>query len=101
MGQSYIWGGSDWIPSSEYVRREPKRSGLPTPMLSRDGMEPVQSMLDGKFYDSKSALRATYRAAGVEEVGNDSSRLKTKAPFKPDRAGIRQSILKAKEKLTL
>lgn len=36
-----------------------------------DTMAPVQSMVDGKKYDSKSALRRHYRAAGVYEVGND------------------------------
>lgn len=57
-------------------RLEPKRSDLPCPGLASDVMEPVQSQLDGRLYDSKSALRASYRAAGVTEVGNDASRLK-------------------------
>ncbi|UPK02389.1 hypothetical protein [Bradyrhizobium sp. 170] len=39
-------------------------------------MDPVQSQLDGRMYDSKSALRATYRATGVTEVGNDPVRLR-------------------------
>lgn len=54
----------------------PKRSDLPCPRLASDVMEPLQSQLDGKMYDSKSALRRTYRAAGVTEVGNDPARLR-------------------------
>jgi hypothetical protein len=57
-------------------RLEPKRSDLPCPRLASDHMAPVQSQLDGRMYDSKSALRATYRAAGVIEVGNDPARLR-------------------------
>lgn len=48
------------------------RSGLPAPMLIRDAIDPLMGMHDGKLYDSKSALRASYRAAGVEELGNDA-----------------------------
>jgi hypothetical protein len=64
------------IPAPLKVRLEPKRSDLPCPRLASDVMEPVQSQLDGRMYDSKSALRATYRAAGVTEVGNDPARLR-------------------------
>jgi hypothetical protein len=49
------------------------RSDLAAPMLIRDSMDPVKSMLDGKMYDSKRGLRRTYREAGVIEVGDDKS----------------------------
>jgi hypothetical protein len=69
------------------VRSEPKRSDLPCPRIASDIMSPVQSQLDGKIYDSKSALRATYRSAGVIEVGNDPARLKPRQkPPVEDRA---------------
>jgi hypothetical protein len=64
-------------------------------MVIVDTMDPVQSQLDGKLYDSKAALRATYRRAGVVEVGNDPQRM---APFKkkrPDRKAIVTSVEKA------
>ena len=67
------------------------------PMLALDTMEPVQSMLDGKMYDSKAALRATYKAAGVTEVGNDPSIMDPK-PFekpKPDRKKIKEAVGRA------
>lgn len=77
---------------------EPKRSHLPTPYAVSDSMDAVQSQLDGKFYDSKSALRATYKAAGVIEVGNDAQRLRKRPKTLPDKQGIRDSIKKAVER---
>lgn len=76
-------------------RAAPKRSHLPAPMINTDTMPETQSMLDGKYYTSKSALRATYRAAGVEEVGNDPARLRRRKRPKIDRKAIRDSIDKA------
>jgi hypothetical protein len=73
------------------------RSDLPAPMLIIDTMEPVQSMLDGKMYDSKSELRRTYKHAGVTEVGNDPQRLKStvREKSKPDRRKIKEAVQKA------
>lgn len=68
---------------------------LPVPNVIADTMEPVQSMLDGRMYTSKSALRSTYKAAGVVEVGNDPARLRPKKKAKPDRKAIRDSLAKA------
>lgn len=53
------------------------RSSFPCPRIVSDTVEPIQSMADGKFYTSLSALRRTYRAdsnpQGEEyiEVGNE------------------------------
>jgi hypothetical protein len=47
-------------------------------------------MLDGRVYDSKSNLRRTYKAAGVEEIGNEAPG-KVEKP-KADRAGIREEL---------
>jgi hypothetical protein len=88
----------DWSKEIEVVRKEalpPKRSSLPAPRIMSDTMEPVQSMLDGKMYTSKSALRATYRAGGVVEVGNDPARFKKPQKQKPDRVKIKQTLEKA------
>jgi hypothetical protein len=79
----------------EDIRVEPQRSSLPAPMLISDTMEPIQSMVDGRFYTSKAVLRASYRAAGVVEVGNDPARLKPKPKPQPNRKAIRQSVEKA------
>lgn len=61
---------SDW-PAECWQPKRVARGDFPLPLLNRDGMDPIQSMLDGQMYDSKSALRRTYKAAGVIEVGND------------------------------
>jgi hypothetical protein len=74
---------------------EGARSDLPFPRIMSDVMEPVQSMLDGRMYDSKSALRATYRAAGVIEVGNDPARLRPRQRRKVDRRAVKDTIERA------
>lgn len=68
------------------------RSDLSGPMVISDAVE-VRSMVDGKVYDSKSRLRRSYRDHGVIEVGNEP--LKPKAPPKPDRMAVRDSVRKA------
>ncbi|WP_181763427.1 hypothetical protein [Mesorhizobium sp. B2-4-15] len=73
----------------------PKRAALPAPMINSDTMSETQSMLDGKYYTSKSALRATYRVAGVEEVGNDPARLRRRKKPKVDRKAIKDTLHKA------
>ena len=40
-------------------------------MMNLDTMDPVQSMTNGLYYDSKSALRCDYKRAGAIEGGND------------------------------
>lgn len=91
------WHEIDAWPHNCMPERNWNRSDLPGPMVIRDTMDPVQSMLDGKMYDSKANLRATYRAAGVTEVGNDPSIVNPK-PFKkprPDRQAIKAAVGKA------
>lgn len=99
----------EWIDTGTgrqtYRRRvEPnmRRSELPFPMLIADAIEPTQSMADGKFYESKQALRRTYRAdgnpQGVEyiEVGNDQRPREQKAgSVNRDKSRVRESIEKA------
>ena len=70
-------------------------SDLPFPQVMSDTMEPVQSMLDGKMYTSKRALRATYRAAGVVEVGNDPARLRPRPKPKTSENAVRDTVEKA------
>lgn len=89
--------------AEQYEKRTRAKSGLSCPNLSLDTMAPVRSMLDGKFYDSKAALRATYKAHGVTEVGNDSSvkEPRRKAPKRTSRAEIRASVRKAASRMGL
>lgn len=74
-----------------------RRSHLPAPNMILDTMEPVQSMHDGKMYDSKAALRQTYKDAGLVEVGDDSSVMdpKPRPKSKPNRENVRASVRKA------
>lgn len=78
-GAQYAW--FDAGNGRQVFRRIPARvvgrSSLPCPMVITDAIEPTQSMADGQFYTSKTALRRTYRADGnpqgvdYVEVGND------------------------------
>ena len=55
------------IPCTEEKKRQQ------SPFVHIDEMAPIESMVNGKIYDSKSALRAHYKAAGVIEKGNDKA----------------------------
>lgn len=77
-----------------------ERSHLPSPMVVCDTLDqPTQSMADGKYYTSKSAMRATYRPSGNPqgnsyiEVGNEVQKQTPYAPI--DGAKIDQSLQKA------
>lgn len=54
-----------------WFQRQPKQGELACPMFISDTQRPLQSMADGKIYDSKSEMRKGYKRCGVEEVGND------------------------------
>jgi hypothetical protein len=78
---------------------QPKRSDLPCPMVVSDAMPAVQSQVDGLMYDSKSAIRASYRAHDVIEVGNDPARLRPKVKPKIDRRQIKATVDRAKARV--
>jgi hypothetical protein len=71
------------------------------PMVIGDAIEPVQSMVDGKFYTSKSALRATYKPSGnakgesFVEVGNDPAMFRPKPKPKPDPQAVKAAVGRA------
>jgi hypothetical protein len=80
---------------------------LAAPNVITDSMPHIQGQHDGKWYDSKRALRASYQPSGNRdgkyfvELGNDPSitNPKPRAKPKPDRKGIRESIAKAEAKI--
>jgi len=74
-----------------------RSDALPVPIYIADGMPAVKSMADGVHYDSKSAIRASYRNGPIryEEVGNDTAHLRHRAPSRPDPAAINDSVEKA------
>ena len=86
------------MPERNYAASE-----LPAPRVIGDTIELTQSMVDGQYYTSKAAIRATYKPSGNQEgtryvaLGNDSSVTAPK-PFvkpKPDCKEVRKSIEKA------
>lgn len=44
---------------------------IPVPQLIRDQMDPLQHPADGRFYDSKSQMRAVAKAHNLIEVGTE------------------------------
>lgn len=52
-------------------QRQGNQGQLSCPMIITDGQPHLQSMTNGKYYDSKSEMRKEYKRAGVVEVGND------------------------------
>jgi hypothetical protein len=72
-----------------------KRSSHASPAVIGDSMAPLRSMLDGRHYDSKSALRATYRRAGVTEVGNDPAIHRKIGKPRADRRAVSDAVRRA------
>ena len=86
-GERWDKPSSAWVPADEWQRRQWAREDaafarlanqgeLACPMLISDslGFHGLQSQADGKFYDSKRAMRRHYREAGVVEVGDEPIR---------------------------
>lgn len=71
-------------------------------MVRSDTIDAVRSMADGKMYDSKSELRADYKARGLIEVGTDVSAAMQHAEIRPERpkvtkADIAQAVNKVRQ----
>lgn len=75
--------------------RQGNQGELCTPMVITDGQKPLQSMTNGKIYDSKSEMRKEYKRAGVVEVGNDTPKEKPKVDWKAERKKREASLGKA------
>lgn len=87
-----------FVPAT--VRHESKRNpSLAIPMMVRSFSEPVQSMADGKWYDTPADLYKSYKAennpAGVDyiELGNEEVTY-TPEP-EPTRAELKDEIRRA------
>ena len=79
--------------------KPPARSDLPLPHIISDNMEPTEQV-DGKFYTSKRAFRATGRALGLVEVGTEKLKPKPKnAGSRAAGEARRASIKRAVEKI--
>lgn len=93
-----INGRMTLVRKDSVPRVERSRSALPCPTLVRGFDEPVQSMADGKFYTSKTALSRSYRAAhnpsGQDFVELGTEEFKTQE-FTPDPVQRRNDVREA------
>lgn len=94
------------VPKHEYRHRNPRvvqRSSFPSPMVISDSIDPGMSQLDGKVYDSRSALFRSYgdyearTGKRVEIVGNDTAELMRETPQVADEKAIDSAIKHALE----
>ncbi|MEM9969524.1 MAG: hypothetical protein AAF762_00275 [Pseudomonadota bacterium] len=97
-----------WVSPEEMARRTAEREErwfqrqasqgqLAAPRVILDGqggLNGLQSMQDGRLYDSKSQMRRHYREAGVIELGNDAPTTKG-ARVHHNRDSIKASVGKA------
>lgn len=92
---AWQWDASRGREVYRRVRTEepPKRGWGPRIHFARDDCD-VISQVDGRRYTSKAALRASYRKAGVVEVGNEVDYV-TKQPAPPEPVGVADSVEKA------
>ena len=69
------WQARQWAREDAAFARKMNQGQLAAPMVISDGQGGVrglQSMVDGRHYDSKAAMRRHYRERGVTEIGNES-----------------------------
>lgn len=82
-GKRFCRVSQTWLEPAEYAQRyalydelafqrAPSQGQLATPMIIQDGQRPLQSMTNGKIYDSKSEMRKEYKRAGATEVGDQA-----------------------------
>lgn len=64
------------------------------PNIRPDGMDAIQSQVDGRMYDSKSAYYGSVKRAGCEIVGNDRAGFGPRPEYRPQNVGqdIKRSI---------
>lgn len=97
--ETYVLRDGKLVPRSEAAPLVPfgPMSDLACPMTIGDSMSPVQSMADGRWYDSKSAIRRSYTAGPTKfvEVGNDPARLRPPERKKVSRQEVKASVEKA------
>lgn len=86
------WSLPEWQPRK--AAKIDRRSRLSCPHVISDHMPLTQSMADGRYYDSKSAISAATRRAGLRELGND--KLSPRQRPKIDRREVKASIERAK-----
>lgn len=71
---TFVYRDGELVPKHLAPRapRGPRSDTIAAPYIALDTIDPMRSMLDGKFYESKAELRRTYKSAGVREIGNET-----------------------------
>jgi hypothetical protein len=98
--ESYIFHPEtgELVPKHLYRRPPVARSDLPMPMIRSDAIQPGRSQLDGRTYDSLSALKASYReyeartGKQVEIVGDQVHHLTRETSESADDCAIDAAI---------
>ena len=100
MSDGWVKTDQGWVKRYGPARAQATaRADLPCPMVISDTM-PDTEHVDGKHYTSKSAFRATTKAGGFVEVGNDPARMRPPPAPKSDPAGVRAAIERARAQHT-
>jgi hypothetical protein len=76
---SFLWDtdAKRWAPKHEILEKrrsaaQERQSSLPSPLVI-GSMVPVQSMIDGQWYDDKRSYQKSVARAGCEIVGYDAN----------------------------
>lgn len=77
--ETYVWRNGDLVlkggpldTGHPHTAGRRSHSALPCPYFISDHLHDIVAQHDGRVYDSKSALRSSYRSGGFEEVGNEA-----------------------------
>lgn len=68
------WHDADNWPYACYRVNTGRSTVIPLPMLIRDQIDPLQHPADGRFYESKSEIRAVAKAHNLIEVGTETQK---------------------------
>ena len=93
---TFVWRDGRFVPKADAAPLHVSApSHLPCPMIVADHMAPVQGMHDGRTYDSKSSLRASYRANGLTHVATEPARHRPRPAPRTDRMAVKDTIERA------
>ena len=75
------------------VKENRRAENMPLPFVISDNMEPTEQV-DGKFYTSKRAFRATGRALGLVEVGTEKFKPRVRTSTNRENVEKRRSTIR-------
>lgn len=93
MRETYVLRNGELVPKHLAAPLHAVHGSAPN--VRPDGMDAVQSMIDGRHYDSKSAYYKSVRAADCEIVGNDRSSFREQRHDHAPPPGLKADIARA------